>query len=106
MATVKKKAVKRTASGKYKKGTSGGPGKPRGSKNKKTQQWEALGKYLTEEGADRYLQILMATDDKKFMTHYHALLEYFKPRLNRTALTDGDGDSIKFEVVVRDKPEH
>lgn len=71
--------------------------KPKGTKEKKTKQWEELGLMHEEGGAETANKILMAyakkavkkdgsIDDEaagKFMDHYKSLLEYFKPKQAR-----------------------
>lgn len=68
----------------FKKGHQKVGGKKKGSKNKKTIEWEAIGEYLVGEGAERAKQILMSEPDKEFMNHFNLLLEYFKPKLARS----------------------
>jgi len=50
----------RTPSGQFVKGAeSANPkGRGKGNKNKKTQQWEAIGNYLIEEGSKKYVEYL------------------------------------------------
>lgn len=63
--------------------------KSRRGKSKKTLLWEQLGNFITEEGAKEYLlylKELRKTDKKKFAEEYRAILEYFKPKQQRTEL--------------------
>jgi hypothetical protein len=59
-------------------------GRKKDSKNKKTLAWERLGEFLSEDGADRAKDIIMSADNKDFMLYFDKLLEYFKPKLQRT----------------------
>ena len=69
----------------WKKGQSGNPkGREPGSKSKKTERWEALGDFITEDGAERAKEILMDADSKEFLMYYEKFIEYFKPKLSRT----------------------
>lgn len=68
----------------------GNPGKQKGTLSKKTRAWALLGEFFTEAGAERAKQIIVDANDKEFMMYYEKLLEYFKPKLNRTDLTTGD----------------
>ena len=70
--------------------------RPKGSSNKKTQEWEAFGRKLTTYGAKRAQRIMSESSDKDFMFYFQNLLNYFKPQLSRTALTDPDGEALKF----------
>jgi len=68
-------------------GTGGkreGAGRPEGSKNKKTEEWEQLGDFLTEEGAERAKGIMRDAQDNAFMRYYTMLLEYFRPKHQRS----------------------
>lgn len=79
----------------------GNPGKPKGAIHLKTKQWDALGLMHEESGAetakkimDKYAELSFDMDgsinDKyaeKFMEHYKAILEYFKPKQSRIEQT-------------------
>ena len=69
---------------------AGNPGKPKGAISEKTKRWEALGDMLTNEGAERVKEFLLTCDEDTFLKHYKDLLEYFKPKLQRSDLTTGD----------------
>ena len=69
------------------KGNTNNPdGRPKGSKNARTQQWEKLGEFITERGAARAMQILDEMDDEMYLDQYGRLLNYFKPKLASTQL--------------------
>jgi len=69
------------------KGNTNNPaGKPAGTKNTKTKQWEALGAKIVGEGAERFMSILDGLDDDAFTKNYLMILEYFKPKQQRTEL--------------------
>lgn len=61
-------------------------GKKKGSKNKRTLEWEEFGRQLLEFGLPRAMDILESAPDDKFMPYFDKLLEYFKPRLSRTEM--------------------
>jgi len=61
-----------------------GSGKKKGSKDQKTLAWERIGEYVIGEGADRYLQIIGNLPDKEFLNEFRAIVEYFKPKLQRS----------------------
>jgi hypothetical protein len=96
--------------GKFKKGESGNPnGRPEGSKNQRTKEWEVLGEAITSMHSERYNQLLQdlwnsgdIDDQLKAAELYHKTLEYFKPKLNRTTLT-GDSDQPLIVVKGADK---
>lgn len=69
------------------KGKSGNPnGRPAGSKNERTKQWEALGNAIQEVHTERFNRVLAAMDDETFAKNYLQVLEYFKPKLARTEI--------------------
>jgi len=83
------------------KGETNNPnGRPEGSKNKKTIEWEAFGKAIIEHGSDRAKQIMDKSNDKDFMFYYLNLLEYFKPKQSRQEMTGEIKQTIV--KVVRD----
>jgi len=71
----------------FKKGQSGNPGgKVPGTKSNKTLAWERLGDMIVNEGAERYQKYLETLDDKKFADEFKSILEYFKPRQQKTEI--------------------
>jgi len=72
---------------KYKPGESGNlKGKPKGAISKKTESWERLGGFLIDEGAERYEKYLNTLKDKAFAEEFRNILEYFKPKQQRTEI--------------------
>lgn len=65
-------------------------GRVMGSKNERTLQWEALGESIVTTHTDRFNTILANSNDKEFSDRFLQVLEYFKPKLNRTTLEGGD----------------
>jgi len=69
----------------YKKGHTNNPaGKPKGTKSKKTLQWEELGAEIIGNGAERFKKVISEMDDSDFTKNYLMILEYFKPKQQRT----------------------
>lgn len=69
------------------KGRSGNPkGKPVGTKSEKTKQWEALGDAILTRHADRFNALLNELEPEKFADKFLMVLEYFKPKLQRTEM--------------------
>lgn len=75
-----------------KKGETNNPkGRTPGTKNKKTLEWEALGDAITGKGAERFMEILDSMDEADFTKNYLMILEYFKPKQQRSEVkTDGE----------------
>jgi hypothetical protein len=91
----------------FKKGISGNPeGKPKGARNEKTLQWEALGESIVgmqAENFNTYLQELWAKEDtidkQKAADLYLKVLAYFKPMLSRAELShEIPEDGIVFKM--------
>jgi len=82
--------------------TNNKDGRPLGSKNEKTKQWEKLGEFITESGAQRVMEHLNSIkDDATFFAMYEKLLNYFKPKMQSTQLeTKGDPiTSITVKII-------
>ena len=74
-------------------------GRKEGAKGEKTKQWEALGESITTKHTERFNKILSECDDKTFVQHYQNILEFFKPKLQRTELTGEDNGAITIKVI-------
>ncbi len=81
-------------------GPQPGSGRPKGQKAVKTLQWEALGRYIAEDGAERYMKILSKLDEPSYLTRFENVLEYFKPKLARTEHSGIDGEKIQQSLTV------
>lgn len=64
--------------------------KSRRGKSEKTKMWEALGEMITNEGANKAVKILNSMEGREFLQNYSNLLEYFKPKLQRSDITSND----------------
>lgn len=100
------KVVKSIPKGGYKawkKGQSGNPnGKPKGALSAKTKAFEELGLSLTTVHAAKFNEVLgemLESNPEKGMYIYLQVLEYFKPKLNRTTLS-GDGSLTMAPVII------
>lgn len=66
----------------YTKGISGNPkGKPKGTKNKKSEQWNELSNYILNSGADRFIQEMEKLEGIDYISAYSKMICYFKPKL-------------------------
>lgn len=72
------------------KGQPKSGGRTAGVKNERTLQWGALGESIVTTHTDRFNSILANSKDKEFSDRFLQVLEYFKPKLNRTTLEGGD----------------
>ncbi len=72
------------------KGQPKSGGRTAGVKNERTLQWEALGESIVTTHTNRFNSILENSNDKEFSDRFLQVLEYFKPKLNRTTLEGGD----------------
>lgn len=55
-------------------------------KHVKTQQWEKLGAYITGELTDKMIEYIYSLPPKEQFEAYKDLLEYFKPKLQRSEI--------------------
>lgn len=89
----------------FKPGKSGNPnGRPKGSKNIKTEQIRTAYQKLTEDNLDnmtQWLNEIAAENPEKAMQLMINLSEFVIPKLARTEVTGNDGEdlfrNIKFE---------
>ena len=78
----------------------GNPGRPKGSKNKKTEFLKKL-----ESGLDRYWDIVMSMDDEDFAKEYNKLLNYVIPTLKSQELKADVKTEINKVTIEVKKPE-
>jgi hypothetical protein len=66
----------------FEKGKSGNPdGRPQGARSKKSQEWEQLGEFILNEGANKAKAYLLSLEGAEFFDKYTILLNYFKPKI-------------------------
>lgn len=71
----------------YKKGHTNNPeGRPKGSRNARSLQWETLAKDIIGRHSERFNKVLDNLDDEEFARQYTTILNYFKPRLASTQM--------------------
>ena len=88
--------------------TNNANGRPVGSKNKRTEQWEQLGESITGQQAEKFNAFLdklwSSRDDQDKMIAselYLKTLEYFKPKQARNTIV-GDADA-PVQIIISDK---
>jgi hypothetical protein len=88
--------------------TNNSNGRPVGSKNKRTEQWEQLGESITGQQAEQFNAFLdklwKSRDDQDKMIAselYLKTLEYFKPKQARNTIV-GDADA-PVQIIISDK---
>lgn len=86
-----------------------GAGRPEGSKNKRTEQWEALCESIVGEHADNFnatLSDLMTSNNEKNRLEgarlYCQVLEYFKPKYSRVEHSSEEGKE-PIKIIIGDK---
>jgi hypothetical protein len=84
------------------KGKSNNPaGRPKGIKNQKVKQWEALGESITGAHAEKLNAELEKLEGKDYINALASILQYFKPKMAATTI---DGKVEIPNVVVEIKP--
>jgi hypothetical protein len=73
-------------------------GRKPGSLNERTKQWDELGKAILEGHAERANTVLASLDDEKFIDQYCKLLEYFRPKLQRSEVKQDTGP-VEIRIV-------
>ena len=98
------------------KGTTNNPnGRPIGSKNERTAQWDALAESIVGIHADNFNNIMNADyvdatehEDEEIMmnarsrytNNYIKIMEFFKPKHNRTTIV-GDDQAPPVQIIVK-----
>ena len=86
---------------KFEKGNPGG-GRPKGSKDKRTVQWQTFSEYCLNGGLERFEQELNSLEGKQFVDAFLNLLEYHKPKLARVDVNNSGETKIKVSIGYRD----
>ena len=69
------------------KGKTNNPaGRKPGSRNKRSEQWDALVESISGKHADRFNDVLNKASDKDFGKLYVSILQHFKPKLANTTI--------------------
>ena len=66
--------------------TNNRDGRPKGSQNIKTKEWEQLGKAIASKHSDRFNNILNSLNDEDFVKAYISIIGYFKPKMQATQI--------------------
>jgi hypothetical protein len=86
----------------HKYNTKGRPG----AKGKKTVQWEIFSAYMLEGGLVRFEKELKTLEAKEFVRAMIDLMEFFKPKLSRQSLVDGEGNALFPKPIMDVVPEN
>ena len=92
----------------FKKGQSGNPlGKAKGTKNKKSKQWEVLSNSITEEQAEKFNNYLnelwegSPEDQYKASQLFLNVLKYFKPKMASIQASISDRNTVH-KIIFED----
>lgn len=77
------------------KGNKFSNGRPKGCKNKKTEQWELFSSWMMTAGLERFQEEMAKLEGKDFIVTVKDMMEYFQPKLARTEVTGKDGAEFK-----------
>jgi len=87
----------------------GNPGRPKGTKNTRTLQWEELGKEITEANAGRFNELLGRlwdsadlSDQLRAAELFLKVAEFFKPKLQRIQGQTENGHGFIPPLVAHD----
>ena len=84
------------------KGKSGNPGgREAGSVSKKTLILKTFTETIIEGRMDRFNDELDKLEGRAYVDAFLSLLEYVKPRLARTELSDSEGNAVTINVRVQ-----
>lgn len=77
------------------KGNHYSPGRPKGAKNERTEQWERFSEWMMEAGLERFQREIETLEGKDYVQVVKDLMEFFKPKLARQEVTGRDGKDLK-----------
>lgn len=83
---------------KFEKGHKRVGGRKKGSQNHKTKQWDTFSKYCVEGGLTKFETELNKLKGKDYVNAFLQLLEYHKPKLNRTTLSNDPDNPFESEL--------
>ena len=75
-------------------------GRPTGTPNKKTEQWNALIESLKDEHTQRFNQVLGKLDDRDFIRVYLEILNYWKPKLSAATNMNLNASENSLSLVI------
>jgi len=81
------------------KGNRFSPGRPKGSKDKKTEQWEKFSEWFLSTGLQKLEREVNKLEGKDFVLTVKDMLEYFKPKLARSEITGKDGEALQITPI-------
>lgn len=81
------------------KGNSYSPGRPKGSKNERTEQWEQFSEWMMEAGLERFQREIETLEGEKFVQVVKDLMEFFKPKLARQEQTGPGGKDLPTPII-------
>ena len=89
----------------FEKGNNYGKGRPKGSTNTKTDQWNKFAEWFMSDGMDRLQEEMSKLEGKDFVREVKDLMEYFQPKLQRTE-TDitSKGNEIQIPTINFEQP--
>ena len=83
------------------------PTKPKGAISQKTKIWNEIGDWFASDGIEQYKANLNemlssgnATQRAEGMKRMEAMMEFFKPKLQRTALTDSNDKNLNLAPTI------
>lgn len=68
----------------FKKGHDKTGGREKGTKNKRTEQWEEFAEYCMTGGLEKFQEEMNKLKGEKFVHAFINIMEFHKPKLSRT----------------------
>lgn len=84
----------------FKKGEVSNPkGKKRGTKNKKTQQWETFNEYILNGGLEKYQEEMDKLKGKEYIHAFQNQFEYHKPKQSRAEIDQDNSGELIIRII-------
>ncbi len=86
----------------FEKGNTHGEGRPKGAKNKKTEQWENFSEWFMTDGMKKFQQEIDKLEGREYLKAVQEMIEYFQPKLARTEITGDKDNPLVLKMYLSD----
>jgi len=85
----------------FERGNKYSKGRPKGTPNKKTEQWQVFSDYCVNGGLKKFKNELGKLEGTAYVKVFVKLLEFFKPKLSRVAMENTEDTKMYDDIFDR-----